>query len=171
MVEQLRLGCGKVPNVEWTSVVAALIGGLVGISGSLGGTLPVNRQHRLTRWDDERALVVGELVEIAARSEGSNFRRGRSRHREEPAELQGLRRQRCEDDLDTLLAKTLRLRAIVPALSPEIDAVLDTDGAVRRRTDEGLTGEPEEGWLEIRDAHRSAVAELARRASEILATQ
>ena len=130
--------------------------------GRWGATVLVNRQHRLTRWDEERALVVGELVEIAARSEGSNFRRGRSGNRKEPAELRRERRQRCEDDLDTLLAKAVRLRAVVPRLSPEIDAVLDTDRAVRRRADLGLTGEPDEGWAEIRDAHRSAVTELAR---------
>ncbi len=129
--------------VDWAGVVAALVGGVVGIAGSLGGALLVNRQYRLTRWDEERALVVGELVEIAARSEGSNFRRGRSGHRDEPAELQRLRRQRCEEDLDTLLAKSLRLRAIVPSLSSEIDAVLDTDRAVRRQ--DGSVRWPGEG--------------------------
>ena len=156
--------------VDWTSIVAALAGGLVGIIGSLGATMLGHRQQRMTRWDDERALAVSEVVEIAARSEGSNFRRGRSDHRNEDAELQRARRQRCEDDLDTLLAKTVRLRAILPALSPEIDAVLDTDRAVRRRADAGLTGEPDEGWHEIRDAHRSAVVELAGRAATILQT-
>lgn len=156
--------------MEWSSIVAALVGGAVGIVGSLAATVLGHRHNRLTRWDEERALAVGDVVEIAARSEGSNFRRGRSADRNEPPELARERVERCEQDLDTLLAKTARLRAIVPDLAPEIDALLATDRAVRTRVAEGLTGEPGEGWVEIRDAHRAAIARLADRAAELLQT-
>ena len=156
-------------EMDWTAVTAALVGGLVGVAGTLGGTLLAMRHAMRTRWDEEQATAVGETVEIAARLEGRHLRRARSAAKGEPQERQQERRELCEEGLDLLYAKAARVRALVPALSTTLAGVFDTERVLRQIADDGLS-ERSEKWNQARANHRRAIDAFGQAASEVLHT-
>jgi hypothetical protein len=154
--------------MTWEPIIAAAVGGGVGIVGTLSATMLTTRQNDRTRWDDEQAAAVVDLIDVASRLEGWHYRRGRSEQKGEPRAVQQSRAERCEEGVDRLYAVGARARAMVPALST-VDELFDTERRLREVADEGLTGRTAT-WLSARAEHRTAIRALGAQAGPILGT-